>query len=167
MSKNNIHSVNTTLKTVEEAADDYKAQIITLMGSKIVDSVNNGFPNKLLDLILMGMGIDGHVASLFPRSTLLREKHRWIVAVIDAPGIPKERVALTFPTINAAANVGFVITASPFPTVIGKQLVDKVQMGIQGGCGGGKSQYYLLPVQLISPQKQLIWFLDKPIAAKV
>ncbi|THG22984.1 hypothetical protein TEA_008406 [Camellia sinensis var. sinensis] len=94
----------------------------------------------------MGMGIDRHVTSLFPRSTLLREKHRLIVAVIDAPGIPKERVTLAFPTINAAANVGFVITASPFPTVIGKQLVETVQMGIQGsmimGRGRGKGKKF-------------------------
>ena len=60
------------------------------------------------DLVLLGMGSDGHTASLFPRSPALDEQRRWAVASL-APVEPRERVTLTIPLINRAMNVFLLV----------------------------------------------------------
>jgi 6-phosphogluconolactonase len=60
---------------------------------------------KPLDLVVLGVGEDGHVASLFPGSTASRETSRWAVAVTDAPKPPRRRVTLTLPALNRARRV--------------------------------------------------------------
>jgi 6-phosphogluconolactonase len=63
------------------------------------------------DLIWLGMGQDGHTASLFPGSAALHEKDRWVVANW-APGPAAWRLTLTFPVLNAAREVMFVVTGA-------------------------------------------------------
>jgi len=63
------------------------------------------------DLIWLGMGRDGHTASLFPRSAALNEKDRWVVANW-APGPAAWRLTLTFPVLNAAREAMFVVTGA-------------------------------------------------------
>jgi 6-phosphogluconolactonase len=63
-----------------------------------------------LDLIWLGVGDDGHTASLFPGSPLLRVRDRWVAAVTDAPKPPPRRLTLTLPVIDAARRVAFVAT---------------------------------------------------------
>jgi len=60
------------------------------------------------DLVLLGMGSDGHTASLFPHSPALDEQRRWAVASL-APVEPRERVTLTIPLINRAMNVFLLV----------------------------------------------------------
>jgi 6-phosphogluconolactonase len=63
------------------------------------------------DLVLLGMGSDGHTASLFPRSPALDEQRRWAVASF-APVEPRERVTLTMPFLNRARNVFLLVAGS-------------------------------------------------------
>ncbi len=63
------------------------------------------------DLVLLGMGADGHIASLFPGSAAVDEHARWVVAV-RAPVEPPLRLTLTFPVINAAVSVFVLVTGS-------------------------------------------------------
>jgi 6-phosphogluconolactonase len=63
------------------------------------------------DLVWLGMGRDGHTASLFPGSAALHEGKRWVVANW-APGIGRWRMTLTFPVLNAAREVLFVVTGA-------------------------------------------------------
>jgi 6-phosphogluconolactonase len=61
------------------------------------------------DLVLLGMGEDGHTASLFPHTTAVGETHRWAMPV-DSPAPPCRRISLTPPVINAAAQRLFLVT---------------------------------------------------------
>ncbi|MGI8559729.1 MAG: 6-phosphogluconolactonase [Solirubrobacteraceae bacterium] len=62
-------------------------------------------PDGKLDVALLGIGPDGHTASLFPGNPALAEEHAWCVAVRDAPKPPPERVSLSLPLICAARNI--------------------------------------------------------------
>lgn len=64
-----------------------------------------------LDLLLLGMGADGHTASLFPESPALEERTRWVVPAI-APVEPRQRITLTIPAINRAMNIFLLVAGS-------------------------------------------------------
>lgn len=87
------------------AAERYEAELERAFGRR----VGGGFPE--LDLILLGMGGDGHTASLFPGTPGLAEGRRWAVAnPIESLGVT--RLTLTFPVLNAAAHVLFLVAGS-------------------------------------------------------
>lgn len=160
----NIHAVNVTLPA-DAAAEDYQSLIKTLVDNETVDFSNsNGSPK--FDLMLLGMGPDGHVASLFPGHPLLQEKQRWVAAVKDSPFPPKERVTFTFPVINSAANFAFVITASDLPEWVQDALAEKVGKAVKGSGGVGQGQD-LLPVEMVKPEGEMSWFLDKSTASRL
>lgn len=99
------------------------------------------------DLILLGLGSDGHTASLFPDSPALAEQTKWVTAT--APGMlaPQvERLTLTIPAINNAQEVIFLV-AGPEK----KRLVDRILAHRQAS-----DQY---PAAHISPQKKLLWYI--------
>ena len=64
------------------------------------------------DLILLGMGLDGHVASLFPGSPALDEKDRLVIAVETRAAVVAKRITLTPPVLNAARRVLFLIAGA-------------------------------------------------------
>jgi 6-phosphogluconolactonase len=66
-------------------------------------------PGARFDLVLLGMGEDGHTASLFPGSAAIHETERWVVPT-EAPAAPRRRVSFTPPLINAAATKRFLVT---------------------------------------------------------
>ncbi|KAG6831265.1 hypothetical protein H0H92_011775 [Tricholoma furcatifolium] len=99
----NIHTINTNLlNDLGELSDDYKEQLICEFAQK--DSAR--FP--IFDLILLGMGPDGHTASLFPGHELLAEEDRWVAYIEDSPKPPSKRITFTYPVINHAQRVVFV-----------------------------------------------------------
>ncbi|HKU43794.1 MAG TPA: 6-phosphogluconolactonase [Polyangiales bacterium] len=103
-------------------------------------------PPPSFDLITLGMGADGHTASLFPGSELLQETRRWV-------GADRGRVTLTLPVLNAAAHVLFVVSGA-----------DKAERLAQvlGGPDSG------LPSQRVRPERgKLEWFVDAAAAASL
>eukprot|EP00262_Sarcandra_glabra_P005270 TRINITY_DN1668_c0_g1_i7.p1 TRINITY_DN1668_c0_g1~~TRINITY_DN1668_c0_g1_i7.p1 ORF type:complete len:329 (-),score=54.13 TRINITY_DN1668_c0_g1_i7:233-1219(-) len=142
-----VYAINDSL-SAEGAADDYETCLRQLVKTKVVElSTANGFPR--FDLMLLGMGPDGHIASLFPGHPLVNENQLWVTFIKDSPKPPPERITFTFPVINTAANIAMVVTGA------GK--ADPVQRAL-----GTEQSSDSLPVQMMSPEDgELTWFTDK------
>jgi 6-phosphogluconolactonase len=97
----NVHPMPTEFPDPDVAALNYEK---TLRGY-----FSKEWPR--FDLVLLGLGAEGHTASLFPGSPALEEKVRWVVAV-KAPADPPLRLTLTLPVLTQAANVYFLVTGS-------------------------------------------------------
>ena len=104
------------------------------------------FPN--FDIILLGMGSDGHIASLFPGSELLKEKKKWVAAVPQEVGSPAAaRVTLTLPVFNQATNILFLISGSKKRKILDTILSNPAEA----------EEIY--PAALIKPAGNLIWLV--------
>ncbi len=84
----------------EDAAAAYEARLRELFRGESVPR---------FDLLLLGVGADGHTASLFPKTKALDETERWVVAN-DVPQLQTSRITLTYPAIRAARRIVFMIT---------------------------------------------------------
>jgi 6-phosphogluconolactonase len=106
------------------------------------------------DLILLGMGPDGHTASLFPGTAALQEKSRQVVANW-VEKFKTNRITLTLPVLNAARSVAFLVSGTD------KALALKAVL--EGDAPG--EQY---PSKLVRPADgQLIWFVDRAAASEL
>ncbi len=105
------------------------------------------------DLILLGMGPDGHTASLFPGTAALQEKSRLFVAN-SVEKLKTSRLTLTLPALNAALSVAFLVSGIDKAAVLRTVLED---------AGASGEQY---PSKLVRPTDgELIWFLDRAAAS--
>ncbi|KAL8142295.1 hypothetical protein V2J09_015327 [Rumex salicifolius] len=100
---------NYKLAKEEEAASEYEYSIRQLVKTRIINASDISDCPKF-DLILLGMGPDGHVASLFPNHPILALKDDWVTYITDSPKPPPERITFTLPVINSASNVAVVAT---------------------------------------------------------
>ena len=100
--KNNIHRIDTEEISIERAAKKYEEEIRSFFG--IEDDSIPGF-----DLILLGIGEDGHTASLFPGTPSLKEKEHIAIPVI-AEKPPYKRISLTLPVLTKAQRIMFLVT---------------------------------------------------------
>lgn len=145
-----VYAINDALSP-EGAAEDYETRIRKLVDSNVIaTSQATGFPK--FDLMLLGMGPDGHVASLFPGHPLLKEHKKWVTFIKDSPKPPPERITFTFPVINSSAYIALV--------VCGCGEVNAVKTVL-----GDKSTTDVLPAQMVSPEDEMTWFLDKEAAS--
>ncbi|KAK6250802.1 hypothetical protein SCA6_004807 [Theobroma cacao] len=148
----NVYSINDAL-SAEGAADDYETCLKHLVNSGVISvSAATGLPK--FDLMLLGMGPDGHVASLFPGHPLVRENEKWVTFIKDSPKPPPERITFTFPVINSSAHIALVVCGA------GKA------GPVHAALGNGKNSEPL-PVQMVSPEGEMVWFLDKDAASKL
>jgi 6-phosphogluconolactonase len=100
---------------LEAAAWDYQREIARVFGCDI------GGPPPPFDLVLLGMGTDGHTASLFPDTAALGEASRWVVANF-VPRLSSWRMTLTLPILNRARNVLFLVAGREKQAVLGEAL---------------------------------------------
>jgi len=133
------------LSDPEEAARRYAAELERISGGRI-------------DLALLGMGPDGHTASLFPGHALLDATDDRLVAHIeDSPKLPPCRITLSLKALRAAGAVAFVATGASKADVLGT-LVSKAADGSYAICPDRG-----FPATIISPDAT--WFWDTPLAA--
>ncbi|WP_158809750.1 6-phosphogluconolactonase [Beijerinckia sp. L45] len=101
----NVHPVETESGTPEEAAAAYQRTLQAFYGKTALDS---GRP--LFAVTLLGLGDDGHTASLFPGTQALHERDAWVTAVIGAK--PEPRISLTYPCLDSSHNVAFLVAGA-------------------------------------------------------
>ncbi len=112
----------------------------------------HGIPG--FDLIQLGMGSEGHTASLFPHQASLHEKQR-LVMPVSVPKPPPDRLTFTPPLLNAARNILFLVTGSDKAVALQAVLEGEYQ----------PEEY---PAQIVRPPNgEVVWMLDKAVAAKL
>ena len=101
----NIHPVPFDGLTPEAAADAYERRLKDFYGQDDLD------PRRpLFDVNLLGLGPDGHTASLFPGTDVLRERSRWVAPVVGAKA--EARITLTYPALDSADHVAFLVAGT-------------------------------------------------------
>jgi 6-phosphogluconolactonase len=145
-----IHRIEGERPDLDQAAREYENKIEQVLGR--VPGVGRRPPH--FNLFLLGMGDDGHTASLFPNTTALFEKERWVAAQ-QVPKAPRERITMTPPLINAAHFILFLVAGSNKASV----LADVLQ---------GSRDAKRWPAQLIRPLTgEVTWFVDRAASASL
>lgn len=143
----NVHRVFAELGNAAQAAAEYEAELRRVfVGDARLDDVPR------FDVILLGMGPDGHTASLFPGSQALEEKTKWVVSNwVDK--FKTDRITFTFPVLNAARTVLLLIAGA-----------DKAPM-LRQVLGDTRGTY---PVEHVQPRDGVaVWMLDRAAAAEL
>ena len=137
----NIHPVPTVGLSPEEAAARYARTLQAFYGSEALDP---GRP--LFDVNVLGLGEDGHTASLVPGSAALDEHARWVVPVHGLR--PETRITLTYPALDSARHVAFLVEGARK-----RDAFRRVRAGEAS-----------LPAARIRPAGRLHWFVDRAAA---
>lgn len=139
----NIHRMQGELEP-EQAAAEYELTLHSFFA---------GRAGKIrFDLVLLGMGDDGHTASLFPNTTALDETEK-LVAANYVPKLDTWRITLTLPVINAAAHVAFLVSGAGKADTLRQVLQEPERK---------------LPSQLVRPvDGELFWWVDQAAAVQL
>lgn len=142
----NVHRIQGEMESAEAAAAQYEEELKEVFGS------SEGPPQ--FDLVLLGIGTDGHTASLFPGSSALDESERWVAATWVAK-LSRNRITLTFPVLNRAALVIFLIA--------GDEKAEAARRAIEGAAAGLE-----VPARRVDPPGgRVVWLLDRLAASKL
>jgi 6-phosphogluconolactonase len=132
----NIHGIVTT-GTPGDAAQAYEHVLKSYYGSA---SLNPAQP--LFDVMILGLGPDGHTASLFPGTSVLDERNRWAAEVVGAR--PEPRITLTYPALESSRQMAFLVAGADKREILARALT-----GDQA-----------LPAARVNPVGELTWFVD-------
>lgn len=135
-----VHPVNDR-GTPEDAASAYETMLKQVYGA---DSLDPARP--LFEIQFLGLGGDGHTASLIPGQPILEERNRWVAAV--EAGRAEPRISLTYPAIESSRTIVFLVAGS-----------DKAA-ALKGARAGDRN----LPATRIAPHGEVIWFVDRAAA---
>ena len=142
-----LHRVPAEKPDAAAAATEYETDLRKVFTDKRLAS---GFPR--FDAILLGMGPDGHTASLFPGSKGLEEKSKWVIANW-VEKFKTDRITFTFPVLNAARNILLLVAGADKAEMLHSVLFDK---------SGAH------PVEHVKPADgKKVWMLDEAAAAKI
>jgi 6-phosphogluconolactonase len=142
--QSNFHRMEAELANPHETAERYVQQLRTMFRPR-----SGEVPR--LDLVLLGMGPDGHTASLFPRSPALAEREKWVCANF-VEKLQANRVTLTYPVLNAAREIIFLVAGDEKAKTL-RQVLE------------GPHEPERFPSQGIRPvDGKLSWFVDTAAA---
>jgi 6-phosphogluconolactonase len=98
----NIHAIPTEGVSPEAAASAYERELKFFYGAQRIEPAR-----PLFDVTLLGLGSDGHTASLFPGTAVLAERDQWVAAVVDAKS--EARITLTYPVLESTRHAAFLV----------------------------------------------------------
>src|SRR5262245_6574422 len=139
----NIHPVPAD-GAPEEAALDYERTLQAAYGAAVLDRAR-----PLFDITLLGLGTDGHTASLLPNDPVLRERKHWVAAV--SRGRPEVRITMTYPVIESSRQVAFLVAG-------------KEKAAIFSAISTGSASE--APAARVNPIGELTWFVDMAAAGE-
>ena len=138
--ENRIHRFEAERPDLNNVVSEYESNLVTILGDP-----------PIIDLVLLGMGSDGHTASLFPHSPALEEKSHWVT--INPHGqLGGHRYTLTYPTLNQAKEVVFLVS--------GKAKANALQKVLEGDENPKE-----LPAQGITGN--ILWMIDEDAASQL
>jgi len=135
-----VHPMPTHFERPEDAAKDYEGKLRQFFGTL-----------PTFDILFLGVGEEGHTASIFPKSAAVAEKDHLVMAV-STPADPPTRLTLTLAAINCARNVFFLSTGAA------KREIVSVIRREPPGAGNQ------LPAAMVRPAGRVVWFLDEAAA---
>ena len=138
----NIHPVPVD-GTPEDAARRYERTLQEAYGATTLDPAR-----PLFDVTLLGLGPDGHTASLLPGEPVLEERKRWVAAV--SHGRPEVRITMTYPVIESSRRVAFLVS--------GREKAPIFRAIRTGGSD--------VPAVRVRPVGELFWFVDRAAAGE-
>lgn len=138
-----VHAFDTALASPQEAASAYEAELKRFYGADRLDPAK-----PLFDVTLLGLGPDGHTASLIPGQPVLEERERWAAAVTE--GRPEARLTLTYPVIAASRAIAFLVTGE-----------DKAAMLAHVRSGAED-----VPAGRLRSNAEVHWFVDEAAAGR-
>lgn len=139
---------------MEDCGKDYTDQILKKF-DEFDKLTKEGLPK--FDLVLLGMGPDGHTCSLFPGHSLLQENKEIIGIISDSPKPPPERITLTYVALNEAEEVFFVANGESKKEILPQVIISEDDLKVM------KSES--LPAARVRPKsKKITWFVDKAAA---
>lgn len=148
-----VHRIEGEREPVQDAADRYDAELRATLGGPPV-----GAPaGPTFDAILLGIGSDGHTASLFPGSTTLRETARWTVVEPSPhldPHVP--RISLTLPVIRASRHALFLVTGPEKQSIVQQDFGDPARGTLDA----------VLPSARVGAVEGVEWYLDTAAAPR-
>ena len=141
----NVYRVKSELPDAKDAAQDYE---------NIIRSVYRLAPSQIprFDIVLLGLGNDGHTASLFPHTQALHERERLVVSNW-VPKLATDRITMTVPVFNHAATVIFLVSGDSKAEILRRVLE-------------GDRTPEEFPAQLIQPDHgRVVWAIDRAAAS--
>jgi 6-phosphogluconolactonase len=127
----------------QDAASRYERILQEAYGGITLDPAR-----PLFDVTLLGLGADGHTASLLPGEPVLEERRRWVAAV--SQGRPEVRITMTYPVIDSSRRAAFLVTG-------------REKAAILRAIRAGGSE---VPASRVRPVGELIWFVDQAAASE-
>jgi 6-phosphogluconolactonase len=137
----NIHPIPTEGVSPETAASAYERELKFFYGAERLDPAR-----PLFDVTLLGLGPDGHTASLFPNTSVIAERARWCAAVIRAKS--ETRITLTYPALESSRHAAFLVAGEEKQAIF-----DRLRRGDDN-----------LPAARLQPNAEVTWFLDRAAA---
>ena len=138
----NVHPVPTDGLALDAAVIAYERELKQFYGMEQLSAAR-----PLFDVTLLGLGVDGHTASLLPGTRVLEESARWVGAVVGVT--PEARVTLTYPALESSRDVVFLVTGTAK-----REILARVRAGAPD-----------LPAACLRPVGRLHWFADRAATA--
>lgn len=139
----NVHPMPTHFSSPDAAARDYEATLRRFFAGQL----------PRFDLVLLGLGADGHTASLFPGSPVLAEPTRWVRAV-SAPADPPMRLTVTWPALTGASHIYVLVAGSNKAQALRHAVGDDADPRVYPAAGIRRAQ------------GSVIWWVDEKAAAR-